>query len=381
MSREEINESVKRRLYAESMGRCMNPNCQEELFILNGDMIEKAHIIPYCDTVDNSFENLIVLCPNCHTNFDKNKLFNKDEVKNWKQIRKNQFDRIFAKKYATFDELSSEVAPLLLENKKIYEDYYLGDQKELWAKFEGKILANNRMLSKIIKPNRDLIQANSKKEYSNLELVDSFLAHIEEFEITRLDKEKSRQILFPLEINSMFGIAPIKDFILPSTESLEALIGALYNQGKYQSVVLGCDEPYIVLQEKDKKVNIFLHDTPKIRQLYFDYHCFRNTKVRLDSLNFALKYINSRKIIFKFSDFHNLREILINNNKFIFVYEYCLSKVGLIQLSPEKNCFIVNLHNWNGESCISNEAYEFSKKIGVTLLTMDNFYEYINKLK
>ena len=32
MNREQINENIKRRLYAESMGRCMNPNCQKEFF-------------------------------------------------------------------------------------------------------------------------------------------------------------------------------------------------------------------------------------------------------------------------------------------------------------------------------------------------------------
>ena len=28
-----IVEHIKRKLYAESMGRCMNPNCQTELFL------------------------------------------------------------------------------------------------------------------------------------------------------------------------------------------------------------------------------------------------------------------------------------------------------------------------------------------------------------
>ena len=69
-----IEENVKRRLYAESMGRCMNPNCQKELFCNDGDIIEKAHIDAYCQTADNSFENLVLLCPNCHTNFDKNQV-------------------------------------------------------------------------------------------------------------------------------------------------------------------------------------------------------------------------------------------------------------------------------------------------------------------
>lgn len=34
MSRKPIEENVKRRLFAESMGRCMNPNCRKELFML-----------------------------------------------------------------------------------------------------------------------------------------------------------------------------------------------------------------------------------------------------------------------------------------------------------------------------------------------------------
>lgn len=44
MSRKPIEENVKRRLFAESMGRCMNPNCRKELFESCGDIIEKAHI-------------------------------------------------------------------------------------------------------------------------------------------------------------------------------------------------------------------------------------------------------------------------------------------------------------------------------------------------
>ena len=87
MSRDPISVNVQRRLYAESMGRCMNPTCKKELFSPSGDLIEKAHIDPYCKTADNSFENLVVLCPNCHTDFDKNSAFTPEEVLTWKHIR------------------------------------------------------------------------------------------------------------------------------------------------------------------------------------------------------------------------------------------------------------------------------------------------------
>ncbi len=167
MSRESISEDVKRKLYAESMGRCMNLSCQRELFRKDGDIIEKAHILPYCETADNSFENLIILCPNCHKDFDKNSLFTADEVKEWKKIRENEVNRFFQRKFETFDELKKEVAPLLLENKTIYENYYLGHNKKLWDKFELKILVNNRKIKKLFEKNFDLNQHNPKKEYSN----------------------------------------------------------------------------------------------------------------------------------------------------------------------------------------------------------------------
>lgn len=381
MNREKISENVKRMLYAESMGRCMNPNCQRELFGSSVDIGEKAHIIPYCETADNSFENLIILCPNCHKDFDKNSLFSPEEVKTWKQIRKEELDRLFSKKYATFDNLKEEVTPLLLENKTIYEKYYLGDKKELWDKFEAKVLINNRKLKKLFGQNLDLIQRHTDKSYSNLEYIYSFMLHVEEFESTRLDQEKNRQVLFPTEINSMFGIAPVHEFMLPSTESLEKLITELSKQEKFESIVIGNDSPYIQMKEDGKSSKVFLDDTPRLRQLYFDYNCFKSTKVRLGSLNYALKYMNNKKISFNFLSYNNLREVSVNGVKIIFVYEYCLSKVALQQLAPEEYSIIVNLHNWNGAGCISKQAYELSDEMNVTLFTMENFYVYINKIK
>lgn len=90
MNRKQIDENVKRMLYAESMGKCMNPNCMADLFRGTGDIIEKAHIDSYCETEDNSFENLVILCPNCHTDFDKKKHIMQTKLKNGrKYVGKN----------------------------------------------------------------------------------------------------------------------------------------------------------------------------------------------------------------------------------------------------------------------------------------------------
>ena len=81
------------------------------------------------------------------------------------------------------------------------------------------------------------------------------------------------------------------------------------------------------------------------------------------------------------NDYGNIREIVIKGRRMLFVYEYCLSEAFLRQLTPEENSVIVNLHNWNGKSCISPQAYCLAKKMKVILLTMDDFYGYINEIR
>ncbi|MCL2675689.1 MAG: HNH endonuclease [Firmicutes bacterium] len=380
MSRE-ISEEVQRKLYAESMGRCMNPACQNELFRCTGDIIEKAHIVPYNKTADNSFENLVVLCPNCHTDFDKNSAFTPEEVLSWKHVRQQELISFFGKKYGSFYELKQEVEPLLLENKTIYEGYYLTDNKNLWDKFTPKILSNNRKLKTLLQNNLSLFQKHSEKQYSNLELVNNFMQHMDEFEQTRQDEEKTRGILFPTEINSIFGVEPVREPFLPRTESIEDLITKLEMQGKFNGITLGTEEPYIIFKDNTKSDKIFLNDVPRLRQLLYDYKCTKAFKVRFEGLNYILKSIRNQGIEYKFLKYNNLREIVMRGKKIIFIYEYCLSKAELTRLSPERNSVIVNLHNWNGEGCISAEARSYSRNVGVELLTTGDFHAYLNKIK
>lgn len=378
MNRKAIAENVKRRLWAESMGRCMNPDCREELFIKNSDIMEKAHIGAYYETEDNSYENLIVLCPNCHKKFDKTGFIDETIVKRWKVIRRNELEKFFSVELSSFDQLKEKVVPLLSENYSIYKSYYLGGNKSLWDKFEPQILSNNEMLKLLFENHRTLFQHHSYKEYSNLELIQKFITHVDEFKITRDDGEKLREVLFPQEINSIFGIMPVTDYILPSTESMEELIKVLRKENLIDEVMLGIDRPYILLKNREK---IFMDDTPRVRQLYYDNSCFRKTGVRLESLNFALKYLRSRNINFTYVNQDSLREIKVNDINIVFVYEYCLSRTFLSSMSPKPNYVIVNLHNWNGSCCISREALNLADNFEVKLLTMDEFYGYINEIK
>lgn len=268
--------------------------------------------------------------------------------------------------------------PILNQNNIIYNNYYLTDNKKLWDKFEPQILENNEKLKLIFEKNLNLFQHHKVKEYSNLEVIKNFLIHVDEFKNTRLDIEKNRSLFFPQEIYSIFGINPIEGNMLPNTESLEELIRIMKKENTLGNVVLGVDNPYILKKDGEK---ILLNDTPQIRQIYHNNNCFRKVGVRLDSLNFALKYLRSKGINFEFKNSNELRKIIIKGINIEFVYEYCLSKAFLSNMSPKPNDVIVNLHNWNGENCISKEAKELAEIFNVTLLTMKGFYAYVNKFK
>lgn len=380
MNRDQIGVHVERALYAEAMGRCMNPDCQTELFIGDGDIMERAHIDAYCESKDNTFENLVILCPGCHKKFDKLHLFTTEQIREWKKIRKNEVERFFSKKFASFGELSEIVVPILLENKACFENYYLSDNKILWDKFECRTLINNRKLKVLFSNNLHLFQRHSENEYSNLHCVQQLIAHIDEFETTRCDKEKIRQVLFPAEINSMFGIAPISEYMLSSTESLETLIAKFKEKGVFKTIILGVEEPYIEIFNGENTEKIFLKDTPRLRQLYHDYNCFRNTKVRLDSLNFIYTCLRTKKLKWKYTKANNLREINVNGVNFVFVYRYCLSDADLRTMILQENSIVVNLHGWNGSLCISQKAYERARQIKVKLMTTEEFRSYLSEI-
>jgi len=377
--RKAISKTIERKLYAESMGRCMNPSCQTDLFLTNGDIAEKAHIIPHSDTADNSFENLILLCPNCHTDFDKNAAFDIKEVKNWKKKREEQVSQLFAQKFDSFDALEEIIKPILEENKSIYENYYLGDNLKLWKKSEERILINNQKLKLLLTKNRDLFQKHSEESYSNLATVDKLILHIDEFYLTREDEEKVRQVLFPEEVNSIFGIEHIDDSLLPSSESLECLIKKLQNNDSFIEISMDIDTPYIKFSRDGKVETLYLKDIPRLRQIYHEHKCFRKVGLRLDSLIFILRWLRKNDIEYEFPNLINLSEIKIKGKLFKLVYEYCLSKEELISLAPKRGSVVFNLFNFNG-GCITQEAYEQAKVMDVDLLLHGTFYKYVYRM-
>lgn len=64
MNRPAIPRPLERELLIEAGHRCAIPTCRQT-------PVELAHIIPWEKVREHAFDNLIALCPTCHTRFDK----------------------------------------------------------------------------------------------------------------------------------------------------------------------------------------------------------------------------------------------------------------------------------------------------------------------
>ncbi|MGW3428238.1 HNH endonuclease [Streptomyces melanosporofaciens] len=65
--RPDIPTTLKRAVLVESGHRCAIPTCRQT-------PVELAHITPWVKVQEHTFENLIALCPTCHTRYDRGEI-------------------------------------------------------------------------------------------------------------------------------------------------------------------------------------------------------------------------------------------------------------------------------------------------------------------
>ncbi len=118
MDRNAIPANVKRAVLVEAGHRCAIPTCR-------ATTTEIAHIVPWAETQDHSFENLIALCPNCHTRYDQKKEIDRLSMKMYKHNlgiinnRYGEFERRIFAELAKTGERGFVVGPggdLLIAN-------------------------------------------------------------------------------------------------------------------------------------------------------------------------------------------------------------------------------------------------------------------------
>lgn len=221
-----ISDRVKRQLWASSAGICQNPGCREELFKSFADgattsIDELAHVIaqtangPRGDnqlspTERDEFENIIVLCPSCHTLVDKAPhQFPSATLLKWKNSHAEAVRRVLLTPVCKDrSELRREVRALLERNEGIFETYGphsasaadpLAEAARQWQRLVlTKILPNNRKVALLLETNDQLLTESERKT------LHAFIVHAEGFEYNHVSGEKNPVApLFPKEMNSI----------------------------------------------------------------------------------------------------------------------------------------------------------------------------------
>lgn len=191
------------RLFSDSAGYCQRPGCANRLFLDTGTknihIAEIAHIIavsgkgPRADSTvskadKGAYDNLILLCANCHTIIDKSPADFPDEmIREWKRKRIERINSLFGVvEYPDRPSARKAVEPALVENRTVFDQYgphndYRHDPEsefaKLWQrKMRAIILPNNRKILVILDVNRRHL---SESEMKTLE---AFRQHIDDLE-------------------------------------------------------------------------------------------------------------------------------------------------------------------------------------------------------
>lgn len=179
------------RLFADSAGYCQNPACTLQLFVetAKGDAVhfaEMAHIFAASDdgpranaglteAERGAYENLILLCANCHTIIDKASDEYPDAlISKWKRDRADHLAKLFgATQLPSRAEVRKAIEPLMMANKVVLDTYGPGtdarfnpesDAPEIWRrKVLSIIIPNNKRIAAMLDKNRDHMVADEPK--------------------------------------------------------------------------------------------------------------------------------------------------------------------------------------------------------------------------
>jgi hypothetical protein len=215
---------TQRRLFAASAGYCQNPACASELFVdASGRSVhvaEMAHVFaannggpranPTLSAEERgAFENLVLLCANCHTMVDKAPdAFPESMILAWKREHSNKLQALFG--VVKFDARSAAlnlVEPLLTENHAIFKQYgphidsatnpESGAAEQWKRKMLTRILPKSRRILAIIDANRHLINGDEKP------ILEQFRQHVDDLEAFHIEGISEDASRFPAKFSNI----------------------------------------------------------------------------------------------------------------------------------------------------------------------------------
>ena len=377
-----VPRNVERMLWAEAIGHCMNPECQSDLIKDDTNVGIMAHIEPNADGGDVTFDNLVLLCSECHKLIDSNRTeATVGEMEEWKKNRNIEIREQFETAYTTFEKLGEAIVPILERNGQIFDSYgpendYRNNAErfQLWLRFEGEIVSNNRRLELILTKNKALLHRE------NQAIVDLFVIHAREFVETRGDNPMSRFQLFPLELHSIFGLDRVLTRFPPNLSALQNLISHLIDTSRFISLELS-GEPSLTYLDSGENVTLFLRDRPRLQQVFWSGGFFKSptTDGRVENLVFFVQWLIGNSIKYEFIDMHDLTLLTLNNKYQVRLsYKYVLSLSDVQDMTLNAGDLVVNLHNWNGAP-ISKDAEKYASSIGVRLFSQNDFFIFAHR--
>jgi hypothetical protein len=215
---------TQRRLFSSSAGYCQNPACSNELFVEEGGesfhIAEMAHVFAANDTGPRAkpelskeergaFENLVVLCANCHTKVDKAPGAFPDQLMlGWKREHANKLRGLFgAVRFDNRLAARQVVEPLLSENLAIFRQYgphieaarnpESGAAEQWKRKMLTRILPNNRRILIVLDANRHLLDDGEKLT------VEQFRQHIDDLEAFHIEGLRQNAARFPNNLSTI----------------------------------------------------------------------------------------------------------------------------------------------------------------------------------
>lgn len=219
------NAHTQRRLFASSAGYCQNPACSEKLFNeAEGKrflIAELAHVFAAQDDGPRpntelseeergAFENLIVLCANCHTMVDKaSEAFPDSMMKRWKREHEQKLLGLFGiQKFDDRGAVRDVIEPLLMENRTVFDMYgpHIEEAQnpesgaaERWKrKVLTFIIPNNRKILSFIDANHHLLLDNEKLTKER------FRQHIDDLEAFHIENIRQDSSRFPVEMADIY---------------------------------------------------------------------------------------------------------------------------------------------------------------------------------
>ncbi|RKE85136.1 hypothetical protein [Rhizobium sp. AG855] len=218
------NAATKLKLFTDSAGFCQNPACNRQLFPEGFEdyphLAEMAHIFAAVDggpRTDHdlseadrgAYDNIILLCANCHTMADKvPEHYTAELMQKWKEEHKKKRERAFGVHSLNIrGELRAKIQPLLLENAMVHRE--IGPDNEYRFNPEAaEATAWKKRLKSTIIPNSlriiDWLDANSSLlTEPEVQTRERFRFHVQGLLMRHLEGQEVPNSRFPAEMENI----------------------------------------------------------------------------------------------------------------------------------------------------------------------------------